>query len=88
MYKWKVQEYNHGIGITTNEQIKQFFREISMILDRDDVYILDGFNTYVNSLLSNNPTYLSNPNERLALQTSLSQEQLQELYNKLVEKNT
>lgn len=86
MYKWKVQEYNHGIGITTNEQIKQFFREISMILDRDEVHILDGFNTYVNSLLSNNPTYLSNPNERLALQTSLSQEQLKELFNKLVEK--
>ena len=86
MYKWKVQEYNHGKGITTNEQIKQFFREISMILDGGEVYILDGFNTYVNSLLSNNPTYLSNPNERLALQTSLSQVQLQELYNKLVEK--
>ena len=86
MYKWKVQEYNHGIGITTNEQIKQFFREISMILDRDEVHILDGFNTYVNSLLSNNPTYSSNPNERLALQTSLSQEQLKELFNKLVEK--
>lgn len=86
MYKWKVQKYDHGIGITTSEQIKQFFDELSMILNGGLVVNIDDFNAYVNKTFPYNPAYSSNLNERLALQTSLSQEQLKELFNELVEK--
>ena len=61
-------------------------------IDDDELYV--NFTTYIQDFGykgmldkdKNDSNQSTNPNERLALQTSLSQEQLKELFNKLVEK--
>ncbi len=47
LYKWYVENYDHGIGIKTPDQVKQFYKELSCILDKDYVEDLKDFNQYV-----------------------------------------
>ena len=47
LYKWHVEKYDHGIGIKTPDQVKQFYKELSCILDKDYVEDLINFNQYV-----------------------------------------
>lgn len=53
LYKWHVENYDHGIGIKTPDQVKQFYKELLCILDNDFVedYVedLDDFNQYVDN---------------------------------------
>lgn len=99
-HKFFNEEYNGVKGVRTANEICLFYKELMHLLGIDDDELYVNFTTYIqdfgykgmldkdnnDSNQSTNPTYLSNPNERLALQTSLSQEQLKELFNKLVEK--
>lgn len=50
LYKWYVENYDHGIGIKTPDQVKQFYKELSCILDKDYVDDLDDFNQYVDNV--------------------------------------
>lgn len=47
LHKWHLENYDHGIGIKTRDQVKQFYKELSCILGKDDVEVLDDFNQYV-----------------------------------------
>ncbi len=49
LYKWYVENYDHGIGIKTPDQVKQFYKELSCILDKDYVEDLIDFNQYVDN---------------------------------------
>lgn len=49
LYKWHVENYDHGIGIKTPDQVKQFYKELSCILDKDYVEDLIDFNQYVDN---------------------------------------
>ena len=33
LYKWHVENYDHGIGIKTPYQVKQFYKELSVVRD-------------------------------------------------------
>lgn len=50
LYKWNVENYDHGIGIKTPDQVKQFYKELSCILDKDYVEDLIDFNQYVDNM--------------------------------------
>ncbi|MBP1644926.1 MAG: hypothetical protein H6Q16_501 [Bacteroidetes bacterium] len=54
MYKLYKQQYEDGIGINKSQDFKQFFRELSIIIDKDDIKKLNDFNLFVDSKLSNN----------------------------------
>lgn len=47
LYKWYVENYDHGIGIKTPDQVKQFYKELLCILDKDYDKDLRDFNQYV-----------------------------------------
>ena len=99
-HKFFNEQHNGVKGVRTAYEICLFYKELIDLLDIDDIDKYVEFTDYVQRLeyegrlsidkydsnQSTNPAYSSNPNERLALQTSLSQEQLKELFNKLVEK--
>lgn len=100
-HKFFKEEYNGVKGVRTADEICLFYKELMDLLGIDDIVKYVDFTDYVQRLeyegrlsinkydsnQSTNPAaYSSNPNERLALQTSLSHEQLKELFNKLVEK--
>ena len=50
LYKWYEENYDHGIGIKTPDQVKQFYKELSCILDKDYVENLINFNQYVDNM--------------------------------------
>lgn len=50
LYKWHVEKYDHGIGIKTPDQVKQFYKELSCILDKDDIEDLIDFYQYVDNM--------------------------------------
>lgn len=50
LYKWYEENYDHGIGIKTPDQVKQFYKELSCILDKDYVEDLIDFNQYVDNV--------------------------------------
>ena len=50
LYKWYVENYDHGIGIKTPDQVKQFYKELSCILGKGYVEDLDDFNQYVDNV--------------------------------------
>lgn len=99
-HKFFNEEYNGVKGVRTANEICLFYKELMHLLGIDDNELYVNFTTYIqdfgfkgmldkdnnDSNQSTNPAYSSNPNERLALQTSLSQEQLKELFNELIEK--
>lgn len=99
-HKFFNEEYNGVKGVRTANEICLFYKELMHLLGIDDDELYVNFTTYIqdfrckgmldkdnnDSNQSTNPAYSSNPNERLALQTSLSQEQLKELFNELIEK--
>lgn len=99
-HKFFNEEYNGVKGVRTANEICLFYKELMHLLGIDDDKLYVNFTTYIqdfgskgmldkdnnDSNQSTNPAYSSNPNERLALQTSLSQEQLKELFNELIEK--
>lgn len=49
LYKWYVENYDHGIGIKTPDQVKQFYKELSCILDKGCIEDLKDFNQYVDN---------------------------------------
>ena len=49
LYKWHVENYDHGIGIKTPDQVKQFYKELSCILDKDNISYLIDFNQDVDN---------------------------------------
>jgi hypothetical protein len=49
LYKWYVENYDHGIGIKTPDQVKQFYKELSCILNKGRIEDLKDFNQYVDN---------------------------------------
>lgn len=49
LYKWYVENYDHGIGIKTPDQVKQFYKELSCILDKGCIEDLKDFNQHVDN---------------------------------------
>lgn len=62
LYKWHVENYDHGIGIKTPDQVKQFYKELSCILDKDYVEDLIDFNQYVDNKF---PKVINNTNNTI-----------------------
>ncbi len=84
LYKWNVENYDHGIGIKTPDQVKQFYKELSCILDKDYVEDLDDFNQYVDNVF---PKVINNTNEPTKTQEVVSDDRINsETNNKQVNK--
>lgn len=77
LYKWYVENYDHGIGIKTPDQVKQFYKELLCILDNDFVedYVEDliDFNQYVDNefqkVINNTDNIITNDKYNYELMT-------------------
>lgn len=58
MYKWFLEEHEGVKGVRTIDQIKDFFKEIIIIMDIDEVNLKLKFDAYVTETLSKVPNYL------------------------------
>ena len=58
MYKWFLEEHEGVKGVRTIDQIKDFFKEIIIIMDIDEVNLKLRFDAYVTETLSKVPNYL------------------------------
>ena len=73
LYKWYVENYDHGIGIKTPDQVKQFYKELLCILDKDYVEDLIDFNQYVDKefqkVINNTDNIITNDKYNYELMT-------------------
>ncbi|MFA5541855.1 MAG: hypothetical protein WC984_09290 [Bacteroidales bacterium] len=73
LYKWHVENYDHGIGIKTPDQVKQFYKELSCILDKDNISYLIDFNQYVDNefqkVINNTDNIITNDKYNYELMT-------------------